>query len=80
MTPEQSKWMEDHPAHKRWFPHGAAGLIGWTEVGFLYPNGRFVETSSGDDKWVGPNLISHGETLVVVSPDAIKVGREYAIC
>lgn len=80
MTDEQKQWLAEHPQHKRWRVQGAVALTGWTDVGYLCPNGHFMETGPGENRWIAPNVISYGDTLFVIPPEAIRVGREYAIC
>jgi hypothetical protein len=77
MTDAQKKWMSDHPKFKFWQPHGVMSLYGWTDVGFLMPDGKLVPDGEHHN-WAWPmHLMSSGGTLYVMPKEATKVGREF---
>lgn len=79
MTPAQTQWLNERRAYKAWYNRGIVSALGWTDVGYVFPDGRFV-LEGKHHGWARPmRLMSSGEALVVLPPDAIKVGREYAI-
>lgn len=78
MTQEQKDWLADHPQFKPWRPHGAVSIYGWTGVGWLHGNGRFVPDGEPVG-WLGVHAISSGGTLHIIPDDAVKVGHEYMI-
>lgn len=76
MTPAQQEWLKAS-GHKPWRPHYAVTIYQWTDVGYVFPDGRFVPEGTHHG-WARPlHLMSSGDTLYVVPKDAIKVGREY---
>lgn len=41
MTPEQKKWLDEHPNYSPVREHQIVGTTGWTDRGWLFHNGRF---------------------------------------
>ena len=79
MTDDQNKWLATKPEFDVWRPHGAVSFYGWTDVGYLTPDGRFIPDGTTHG-WAYPtHLMSSGDTLYVVPKGSVKVGREYMI-
>lgn len=79
MTEEQRKWLEENPEFKPWGQHGVVSIYGWTDVGYLFPNGTLVSDGQ-HHSWAWPTrLMSSGDTLYVIPDEAFKVGHEYMI-
>ena len=77
MSPEQKKWLDEHAAFTVWRPHGVVSIYGWADIGYLMPTGDYVAEGIHHG-WAWPmHLMSSGDTLYVMPPDAVKVGREY---
>lgn len=80
MTAEQKLWMQEHPEHKQWEPHGMVSIYGWTDVGWVFQNGKFAADGT-HHYWGGSHLMSSGDTLYMMAGSkALKVGREFMIC
>jgi hypothetical protein len=65
MTAEQKLWMQQHPEHKHWRPQGVVSIYGWTDVGWVFPNGKFA---------------ADGTLHLMAGSKALKVGREFVVC
>jgi hypothetical protein len=72
--------MVEHPRFKHWRPQGAVSIYGWTEVGYLMPDGKFVPDGKHYYWGGGLHLMGSGDTLYVMPKGAMKVGREFMIC
>lgn len=64
---------------KPWKPHGIMSIQGWGRVGYLMPSGKYVPEGESKQRAWPTHLMSSGDTLYVVPPEAIKLGREYQI-
>jgi hypothetical protein len=64
MTDPQKQWLSEHPSHSR-VKDSLISLTGWTDRGYLFPNGNFI----ADD----------GKTYFTGLRSAIYVGRQYQI-
>lgn len=78
MSRDQQRWLAEHPQFKRWKPHGIVSMYGWTDVGYLLPNGDFV-LDGKHHFWGGAHLMSSNNTLYLMSSEAMKIGREFMI-
>jgi hypothetical protein len=75
-TDEQKKWLSEHPAFKRWFPHSLVTIKGWTDVGYVTPQGQLVKGELAYLPYMG-GAFSLGDTIYARNVHLVKVGREY---
>ena len=82
MTPEQEKWLAANQKFKRYSRPGLMSLKGWTDIGTLTPDGRFIEGEPRYIYWFGVNnpMASLGDTLYTNPNTLVVVGREFHIC